>query len=424
MDAHQQGEPVEVTVTVLSARNLCTKRKGEIVHASVVFGIGKHLYTTEVVESNNPEWNQEAIVDVSHYPTKSLKFKVRDKKNVLGVVRLKPSELQSQSGTKWYHLQPYHSKARDVLGELQLDCWVSKTKSVSEGGEHGTGRIKGLLHRSALTSSFRKKVKSAHVLTDKSGIGASGEKISEINAVENNLDSSDDRIDRSDSNVSSAVAEDKVSHNHSDDSSIGETENLSKPEVSGVSPSECTLDGGQRVVMRGSNLGDSKGDIVRVLVADVDCTSTLEYFSTAKVAVTTPPVTSPREGPVTIETVHGGTGTSTVHFVFKPGGSNVLKIPSVDGLFGGKKKPKGNVQTHSTEELLAEIKALKQQVKELEDENAQLKHDYKSMKANRDSLLSDVIEQTPHLLEVKQPLYSSEINHQSTHLTENTPVTF
>ena len=51
---------------------------------------------------------------------------------------------------------------------------------------------------------------------------------------------------------------------------------------------------------------------------------------------------SPREGPVTIETVHGGTGTSTVHFVFKSGGSNVLKVPSVDGLFGGKRKSKGN----------------------------------------------------------------------------------
>ena len=76
--------------TVLSARNLCTKRKGgkfdvrkkkpcrmigssclyllsflrgkEVVHASVVFGIGKQLFTTEVVESSNPEWNQEAVV--------------------------------------------------------------------------------------------------------------------------------------------------------------------------------------------------------------------------------------------------------------------------------------------------------------------------------------------------------------------------
>ncbi|KAL5482244.1 hypothetical protein EMCRGX_G022545 [Ephydatia muelleri] len=405
MDVHQQGEPLEVTVTVLSARNLCTKRKGEIVHASVVFGIGKHLFTTEVVESSNPEWNQEAVVDVSNYPTKSLKFKVRDKKNVLGVVRLKPVDLQSQSGTKWYHLQPYHTKARDVLGELQLDCWVSKTKTPSEGGEHGMGqRVKGLLHRSALTSSFRKKVKSANTLPDKStsvgGDSSSTDRIDEITMVENNLDNSDDRIDRSDSNVSSVVTEDKLSHNQSDDS---EGECLSKPEVSGVSPSECTLDGGQRVVMRGSNLGDSKGDIVRVLVADVDCTSSLEYFSSAKVAVTTPPVISPREGPVTIETVHGGTGTSTVHFVFKSGGSNILKVPSVDGLFGGKRKSKGNaVHASSTEELLAEIKALKQQVKELQDENMQLRNDYKSMKANRDTLLSDVIEQTPHLLEVKQ----------------------
>ena len=359
-----------------------------------------------------------------------MKFKVRDKKNVLGVIRLKPADLQSQSGTKWYHLQPYHTKARDVLGELQLDCWVSKTKSPSEVGEHGMGlRVKGLLHRSALTSSFRKKVKSANPLSDKTGLGVvalSADKIYEVSAVENNLDNSDNKIDRSDSNVSSVVTEDKLSHNQSDDSSIGEGECLSKPDVSGVSPNECSLDGGQRVVMRGSNLGDSKGDIVRVLVADVDCTSSLEYFSSAKVAVTTPPVISPREGPVTIETVHGGTGTSSVHFAFKSGGSNILKVPSVEGFLGGKRKSKGNARaTPSIEELLAEIKALKQQVKELQDENTQLNNDYKSMKANRDTLLNDVIEQTPHLLEVKQSLSTPEVNrHQSVQISGNRVTTF
>ena len=30
--------------------------------ASVVFGLSKNQYITEVVESNNPEWNQEALM--------------------------------------------------------------------------------------------------------------------------------------------------------------------------------------------------------------------------------------------------------------------------------------------------------------------------------------------------------------------------
>lgn len=32
----------------------------DVCHASVVFGHGKDYYTTEVVESTTPEWNQEA----------------------------------------------------------------------------------------------------------------------------------------------------------------------------------------------------------------------------------------------------------------------------------------------------------------------------------------------------------------------------
>ena len=51
------------------------------------------------------------------------------------------------------------------------------------------------------------------------------------------------------------------------------------PEVTGISPREGSVDGNQRVVLRGSNLGESKSDVVKVMIAGVDCTSTLEYFS-------------------------------------------------------------------------------------------------------------------------------------------------
>ena len=51
------------------------------------------------------------------------------------------------------------------------------------------------------------------------------------------------------------------------------------PEVTGVSPNEGPVQGGQRVVLRGSYLGECREDIVQVSVAGVDCTSSLEYFS-------------------------------------------------------------------------------------------------------------------------------------------------
>ena len=36
----------------------------EVCHASVVFGLGKELYKTVTVESNDPQWKEEAIVYV------------------------------------------------------------------------------------------------------------------------------------------------------------------------------------------------------------------------------------------------------------------------------------------------------------------------------------------------------------------------
>lgn len=70
---------------VFAARDLQSKRKGgkyintqshcsmpvlptypptptETCQASVVFGLGKSQYVTETVESNSPEWNQEAVM--------------------------------------------------------------------------------------------------------------------------------------------------------------------------------------------------------------------------------------------------------------------------------------------------------------------------------------------------------------------------
>lgn len=59
-------------------------------------------------------------------------------------------------------------------------------------------------------------------------------------------------------------------------------ENSATPDVSGVSPSEGSIDGQERVTLRGTNLGESRADIVRVVLVDVDCTSTVEYFSSGK----------------------------------------------------------------------------------------------------------------------------------------------
>lgn len=72
-----------LSFTVISARNLQSKKRGKLLLvskvqisisivtlgvclSSVVFGIGNDLFGTEVIESNEPVWNQEAnlLVDV------------------------------------------------------------------------------------------------------------------------------------------------------------------------------------------------------------------------------------------------------------------------------------------------------------------------------------------------------------------------
>ncbi len=54
------------------------------------------------------------------------------------------------------------------------------------------------------------------------------------------------------------------------------------PEVSGISPREGPVGGGQRVVLRGTCLGECRSDVLRVVIADVDCSDTIEYHSQCK----------------------------------------------------------------------------------------------------------------------------------------------
>ena len=49
--------------------------------------------------------------------------------------------------------------------------------------------------------------------------------------------------------------------------------------MTGISPNEGSMEGNERVILRGSNLGTSREDIVKVTLVNVDCTSTLEYYS-------------------------------------------------------------------------------------------------------------------------------------------------
>lgn len=234
---------------------------------------------------------------VSGRLSSTIKFKVRDKEHTLGVVQMSLSDLAHLKSKKWHPLQP-HRKSHETHGELQVGCLISEYKVVSpEKVSPSTSRTsstedlrQGKTHRVKERFSFHRRTPSW---------GKNRPSVHEFSPMssENPLTSSDYEIHskrvlptfQSDTNLrsSSFVRDDhfdvkKLAQKQSpmdDVSSLGEPENPLMPEVTGISPNEGPLEGNQRVILRGSNLGESRSDIVRVAVGDVDCTASLEYFS-------------------------------------------------------------------------------------------------------------------------------------------------
>ena len=207
------------------------------------------------------------------------------------------SDLAHLKSKKWHPLQP-HRKSHETHGELLVGCLISEYKVVSpEKVSPATSRTNstedlrlGKTHRVKERFSFHRRTPSW------SKTRQSSHELSPTTS-ENPLTGSDYEIHskrvlptfQSDTNLrsSSFLRDDrsdvkKLAQKQSpmdDVSSLGEPENSLMPEVTGISPNEGPLEGNQRVILRGSNLGESRSDIVRIVVGDVDCTSSLEYFS-------------------------------------------------------------------------------------------------------------------------------------------------
>ena len=82
------------------------------------------------------------------------------------------------------------------------------------------------------------------------------------------------------------------------------------------------------MTLRGNNLGLSRDDVTRVGVAGMDCTSTLEYYSSYKIVVTCLPAKFPCSGPVVVETASGGIGLSGMLFTYVDEDSLGVKVGS------------------------------------------------------------------------------------------------
>ena len=179
----------------------------------------------------------------------------------------------------------------------QEDVSTSKVggASVSGGGGGGIGKGRFSLHHRTPSWTSKGRSSSTSAGSDRSqSMSHTPDDLSPSPTHEKRLTGSDIELHsksslityQSDSNLRGYSLYDTSSDKSPEQASILDNEEKEKaslvPEVTGISPREGPVEGNQRVILRGSNLGEFKSDIVKVVIAGVDCTSTLEYFSPCK----------------------------------------------------------------------------------------------------------------------------------------------
>lgn len=255
-----------------------------------------------------------------------LKFRVRDQDHALGAVHLNIAEFTRPSGKQWYPILP-SKKSHESVGELLVEYNVKEYRPCSQkhspitshspsqediaskgaaggvgginstgvgggGGGGGKGRFT-FHHRSPSWTKIRSSSSSAgsdrsqsmsHTPNNRSPSPTHERRLTGSDAE---LHSKSSLITHSDSNLRGHSLYDSSTDRSPEQFGISdgneeENKNPLAPEVTGISPREGPVEGNQRVVLRGSKLGEFKSDIVKVVIAGVDCTSTLEYFSPSK----------------------------------------------------------------------------------------------------------------------------------------------
>ena len=241
------------------------------------------------------------------------KFKVKDKEHTIGVVKVPIATLTTVSQLTWFPLEP-HKRSSEAHGELQVEYWVNApfsaevdetsssapaVEDVAERGGLGSG-LKEYFKRSVPSPLQQRKGREEdllHVLKKTAQHSSDSElhvppsqPSMPKGSVTPNLRFSSSREHHSASyNPQGSVFRFSWrSQSPPSGSLVGSQPNLPEegggmqnnvPEVTGISPREASLEGGQRITLRGSNLGTSLEDVVKVIVVDMDCTASVEYVS-------------------------------------------------------------------------------------------------------------------------------------------------
>ena len=241
------------------------------------------------------------------------KFKVKDKEHTIGVVKVAVAALTTISQMTWFPLEP-HKRSSEVHGELQVEYWLSTPFTAEVDKASGSASVaEDLTERVSLGAGlkdyFKRSVPSPHQQKR-------SKEDDFLHMLKRNAQhSSDSELHVTPSQPSmpkgsatpdfrfgSSREHHSPSHNPQGSifrfswrtqsppsgSLVGSQPSLPEeggrvqnnvPEVTGISPREASLEGGQRITLRGSNLGTNLEDVVKVMVVGMDCTGSVEYVS-------------------------------------------------------------------------------------------------------------------------------------------------
>ncbi|XP_022329373.2 uncharacterized protein LOC111128182 isoform X2 [Crassostrea virginica] len=308
------NEAAEITVVVLSAKGLKSKRQGKC-KFSVIFGVGSKKYRTTVVKDpdGNPEWNEESTIQVGN-SLDQVFFIVTEKDDVLGQVNVPITNLSGPPGhTTIETLQP-HKKCPNPKGELVYRCHVSQyrqaqipiIKSGSPNNFESKSSSLNFKKRFSIASITNSPIINLKNRRDGKQGGGSGSKLSTLNK----------KFSRSIQDIFSfgKSHQDEENHNQRKPSghnymSIGTGLDSAGrcPMITSVTPSCGLIEGGTKVTIEGKYLGLSKADIMELTICECDCVESVIWESSNRIHCTTKP-SLPGIGDVVIETESGGIG--------------------------------------------------------------------------------------------------------------------
>lgn len=281
------NEAAEVTVVVVSAKGLQSKRQGKC-KFSVIFGVGSKKYRTTVVKDpdGNPEWNEESTIQVTN-PLDQVFFKVTEKEDILGQVNIPVTSLSGPPGhTTIVSLQP-HKKCPNPKGELIYRCHVSQYRQAH------TPVIKTGSPNSLPTNIFKRRfsIDSSSIINLKNGKESKQGGGSKLSTLHNKFSRS----------IQDIFSFEKFHQNEENDKQV------KSPVITSVTPSCGLIEGGTKVTIEGKNLGMSKADIVDLTICECECVDSVVWESSNRIYCTTKPSLA-GIGNVEIETESGGIG--------------------------------------------------------------------------------------------------------------------